>query len=107
MGPTPENRTALLAGIRAMIDAPLEGAVEELERVLTDGYAHALALEAERLRIERRLGEVAAEIAEGDEAAVGELARLSTRLRDANGDLVELRDVLTSLRDRYAQLRAA
>ncbi len=34
-----------------------------LERRLTDGYAEALALEAERLRIERRLGEVDGELA--------------------------------------------
>jgi hypothetical protein len=30
-----------------------------LERTLTDGYAHALSLEAERLRLERRMSEVA------------------------------------------------
>ncbi len=34
-----------------------------LERRLTDGYAKALALEAERLRIDRRLREVDAELA--------------------------------------------
>ncbi len=34
-----------------------------LERRLTDGYAAALALEAERLRIERRLDEVDGELA--------------------------------------------
>jgi hypothetical protein len=34
-----------------------------LERRLTDGYAEALSLEAERLRIERRLGEVDGELA--------------------------------------------
>jgi hypothetical protein len=54
--------------------APEDGAgaptLATLERRLTDGYAEALALEAERLRIERRLGEVD-----------GELARLRPLLR--------------------------
>ena len=46
------------------IDALLGGAppVPELERTLTDGYATALALEGERLRIERRMDGVAAAI---------------------------------------------
>ena len=33
--------------------------LDAIESTLTDGYAEALALEAERSRIERRLGEVA------------------------------------------------
>jgi hypothetical protein len=60
--------------IAELLTAPEDGAdaptLATLERRLTDGYAEALALEAERLRIERRLGEVD-----------GELARLRPLLR--------------------------
>jgi len=37
-----------------------------LERTLTDGYAHALSLEAEQLRLERRMTELAGELLEGE-----------------------------------------
>jgi hypothetical protein len=64
---------AVLESIRSLIgaDAPLD----EIERGLTDGYAYALGLEAERLRLDRRL--------------------------------VELRELLTELRDHAARTRAA
>ena len=46
--------------IEALLVAPESGAdaptLAYLEATLTEGYAEALALEAERLRIERRLG---------------------------------------------------
>ena len=46
--------------IEALLVAPASGAdaptLAYLEEKLTEGYAEALALEAERLRIERRLG---------------------------------------------------
>src|SRR3954447_689802 len=55
-------------------DAP---ALAEVESTLTDGYAQALALEAERWRLERRLGEMA----RGGGADVGEeLQSLGKRL---------------------------
>ena len=45
--------------IEALLDAPANGAeaptLAHLEDKLTEGYAEALALETERLRIERRL----------------------------------------------------
>ena len=37
-----------------------------LERTLTDGYALALALEAERWRLEQRIAELAGELGDGD-----------------------------------------
>ncbi len=46
--------------IEALLGAPANGAdsptLAYLEEKLTEGYAEALALEAERLRIDRRLG---------------------------------------------------
>jgi hypothetical protein len=53
--------------IAELLETPEDGAgaptLATLEKRLTDGYAEALQLEAERLRIERRLGEVDAELA--------------------------------------------
>lgn len=84
--------------------ADAEPTLAELEETLTQGYAEALALEAERLRIERRLGEVARS-ATADHAA--ELRSLGSRLNSTDGELVRLRTTLGALRDRARVLRAA
>jgi len=79
-----------------------------LEDTLTEGYAEALALEAERLRIERRLGEVARSAGNGSENGVAqELTSLSRRLTTADGELASLRTLLGSLRDRARATRGA
>lgn len=53
--------------IAELLRLPEDGAgaptLSTLEQRLTDGYAQALSLEAERLRIERRLGELDGELA--------------------------------------------
>src|SRR3954447_2210679 len=84
--------------------ADAEPSLAVLEDTLTQGYAEALALEAERLRIERRLGEVARR-ATADHAA--ELRSLGSRLNSADGELVRLRTMLGTLNDRARVLRAA
>jgi ABC-type phosphate transport system auxiliary subunit len=80
---------------------------ERIEGTLTDGYAQALALEAERLRLERRLGEVArrADGADADDLAA-QLAEISTRLAQADGNLSDLRRLLRSLRERHRDARS-
>jgi hypothetical protein len=75
-----------------------------LEATLTDGYAQALALEAERWRIERRLGEVAREA--GQAGSASELTSLSERLTDADAELVQLRTLLRSLQQRARARRS-
>lgn len=87
-----------------------EGApsLARIESTLTSGYAEALALEAERLRVERRLGEVARDA--GEVAAHGladELTSLSRRLEDADGEIVRLRALLGSLQGRARAVREA
>ena len=84
--------------------ADAEPSLADVEETLTQGYAKALALEAERLRIERRLGEVV-RTATADQAA--EIRQLGTRLTSADGELHRLRTVLGTLRDRARVLRAA
>jgi uncharacterized membrane-anchored protein len=89
----------------AMVAA--EGDLDAIERTLTDGYARALSLEAERYRLEKRLAEATQDLQRGDtKAKTRELSRLAARL-DANaGDLGTLRRVLADLRRHAAAVRA-
>jgi hypothetical protein len=82
-------------------DAPLLARVED---TLTEGYARALAIEAERWRLERRIGEVARE---GGGDVGEELRTLGTELTRADGELVELRSLLGTLHERARRLRSA
>lgn len=81
--------------IHVLLDGPR--ARGDAEATLTDGYAHALGLEAERLRIERRIGELVRGAATGGPAG-GELADLSRRLTAADEELARLRGLLKTLR---------
>ena len=96
----------LCDSLDALIAAPTEhdeAARAELERTLTDGYASALSLEAERLRLERRIGHVAAQVSERNkDVKADELAELSLKLSRASGDLRELRERLVTLRRRVS-----
>lgn len=81
---------------------PEEGAgaptLDTIETTLTDGYAEALALEAERSRIERRLGAVVKDAGEVSAHSVAaELADLSGRLEAADNELAQLRTLLHDL----------
>jgi hypothetical protein len=73
----------------------------QVERTLTDGYAHALSLEAEGRRLQRRLAELAQSAHLGDtDGKAHELSQLAHRLDGASGELSELRAVLAQLRRR-------
>jgi septal ring factor EnvC (AmiA/AmiB activator) len=90
--------TELLQQIRSLISASARD-IDQIERTLTDGYAYALSLEAERSRIERRMTEVTQGIQKGDTAKKArELAELSERLDGAHVDLARLRALLGDLR---------
>ena len=98
--------------IRELLTAPEPSEatpfLERLDATLTAGYAHALQLEAERWRLERRIGEVAAALrTEGDGTDVNELASLARRLASVNEDVGSLRTLLTSLRARRTSIRKA
>lgn len=88
------------------IDALLGGAphVVELEQTLTDGYATALALEGERIRIERRMDGVAAAI-DADPQGAKELSALAERRAKLDHDLGHLRERLGLLKDRMREVR--
>jgi ABC-type phosphate transport system auxiliary subunit len=78
-----------------------------LERTLTDGYAHALSLEAERLRLERRMSELAGELDDGNhEQKAEELIQVSRRITGARAEVERLRGTLTELRARARAARS-
>jgi hypothetical protein len=98
--------------IRSLLDAPPTGddapSLDSIEHTLTSGSAGALALEAERLRIERKLADVASRLAdETTDEDASEVAQLGQRLSVADDDLVRLRRLLVSLRLRADEVRAA
>ena len=95
--------TELLDQIQALLAQPARD-LDRIERTLTDGYAQALTLEAERARLERRGMEAVQGIEGGDAAKqAGELAALSRRLEGNQDDLSALRAVLGKLR-RHAEV---
>ena len=93
--------------IEEILDAPASGdeapTLERMEETLTDGYAQALALEAERSRIERRIGEVAS-TADERSGLAEELTALAGQMRTADRELRKLRAALGRLQ---ARTRAA
>jgi hypothetical protein len=97
--------------IRTLLDAPRLGddapSIDAVEHTLTAGYAKALALEAERWRLERRIAEVASKLAGATDKEHSELVNLGRRLSTADGDLTQLRALLASLRVRADEIRSA
>jgi Mg2+ and Co2+ transporter CorA len=91
----------LLERIRALTEAMAEGPAlprSKMEPIVTDGYARALELDAECLRIEQRIDELTEETASGQRAPRGELAALLRRLHEASRQSTELRELLAPLR---------
>jgi len=102
----------ILEEIRTLLAAPPTGedapSLDDLEDTLTAGYARALALEAERWRLERKIAEVASSLGgTSTRGSHSELATLGQRLSVADGDLTLLRELLSSLRMRADEARTA
>lgn len=90
-----DDLSLLLDRIRLLVDRTPdehEADAEAAEHTLTDGYARALALEAERRRTERRVRELA-----GSVEAIGEQRVLKLRLEQIDDELAELRRLLGAL----------
>jgi hypothetical protein len=103
----PGQRTRLMKDIHTLLaQDPSVTPLDHVEDVLTAGYAHALALEGQQLRLERELWQLARErdAASDDAGSAGEL---NQRLCDVERELMHLRTVLVTLRDRARELRAA
>jgi hypothetical protein len=99
----------LLERIEALLAAAPAGkahSLPEIEHTLTDGYAHALALEGERLRVERRIEVVRAGLDRGDgDQDASELTLLLRRLGRIDEEVSSLRGRLRVLRGRARALR--
>ena len=106
----PDAIPALLEQIDELLAGPSTeepATLARLERTLTDGYAYALALEAERWRLERRISELAGELDDGNqELKAKELALLADRLASNANVLSGLRATLLQLRARATAVRA-
>jgi hypothetical protein len=90
----------VLTEIRSLLDQPTERARPAralVEKTLTDGYAHALALEGDRLRVERRLRELV-DTSERDETTDAEVATLASSAALLDRELADLRGLLAELR---------
>ena len=79
-----------------------EAARARFERTLTDGYARALSLEAERRRLQKQIGTLTATVGSGDADARRELTALLRQVKRQEGDLGTLRDQLGRLRRRHS-----
>jgi hypothetical protein len=91
----------LLERIQALADAMTNGPAlprSQMEPTVTDGYARALELDAECLRIEQRIDELTANSAAGHAAPRGELSALLSRFQEASRQSAELRALLAPLR---------
>lgn len=103
----PGQRTSLIKDIHSLLaQDPCLTPLADVEDVLTAGYAHALALEARQLRLERRLWKLARE-RDGAERDPVDADELAVQLGDVERELSYLRTVLVTLRDRARELRAA
>ena len=100
-----ETRT-LIERVHGLLAIPPRNRVS-IEEALTEGYARALALEAERRRLEARIAELAESLSSPAGAErVSELAELAGRRSRADVDLSRLRDALGSLRRHLAAAAA-
>lgn len=96
----------LLERIHALIDATAEGAGlprNEVEPTLTEGYARALELDAECLRLEHRIDRLTREVADGRPVPTGKLSGLLRRLHETEQQSVDLRELLAPLRELVAK----
>jgi hypothetical protein len=104
----PGQRTSLVKDIHTLLALePAQTPLARVEDTLTAGYAHALALEAQQLRLERQLWRLARELGDGPDVVAHEAVELTERLAGVETELRSLRALLVTLRDRARELRAA
>jgi hypothetical protein len=91
--------------IRSVLEAPEAGVgaptLDDIEYLLTSGYARAMSIEAEQWRVQRLIVDVALRLAdEYNELQACELRKLARELRGLDEELVEIRALISSLRAR-------
>jgi hypothetical protein len=105
MAEDPLDRVALLEDIRLLTAAPTP-LLEQVERTLADGYACALGIEAQRIRLQRELEGQAAGLSRRS-SRVDELAGLAMGIARADEELIELRAALVELAQTARRLRTS
>jgi hypothetical protein len=100
------DRDAVLQDIRVLTTAP-SPQLERVERTLADGYACALGIEAQRLRLQRELEGRAAGLSGGKATQVDEVAGLAQGIAQADEELAELRAALVQLAGMARRLRTS
>jgi|SoiMethySBSTD1v2_1073268.scaffolds.fasta_scaffold1083229_2 chromosome segregation ATPase len=76
---------------------------EQLERTLTDGYAQALTLEAERTSLERQVLRLSLDLDEHGEAMLSEVKELARQLHACDDSCERLRGELVRLKRRHSR----
>ena len=98
---------AVLGTVRELCDAPV-ASLDDLERVLTDGYACVLRTEDERRRLRSRLQNRAVTVSSnGARGEVVEIKALAQGIARAEGEIEALRAALETLAARASTLRAS
>jgi hypothetical protein len=103
-----DDLAPLLVRIRDLAehrDDASEPLLARMEHTLTDGYAHALALEGESIRIEQEIGRLVARVEDSEES--GRLRALTDRLARTERQLHRLRGLLDVLRVRQERVRSS
>jgi hypothetical protein len=94
----------LLGEIATLLDNPeSEDDPERLERTLTDGYAQALTLEAERTNLEREVLRLSLDLDEQGGSTPSEVKALAQRLDACDDSFERLRGELLRLRRRHSR----
>jgi hypothetical protein len=105
MAENPLDRTGVLHDIRELTEAS-SPRLDAVERTLADGYACALGIEAERLRLQRELEGRAATLTVR-RANVDQVAGLARGIARADEELAELRAALVELAKTAHRLRTS
>jgi hypothetical protein len=100
-----QDAADLYERLRITLDRADAGRVkiaDEIEYVLTEGYAYALNLELRPQRIEKRIVEL---VTKG-ETDSDELRKLARQKLDTDRELVSLREILAKLQEHCDELKA-
>jgi hypothetical protein len=100
------DRAAVLADIRELTTTSAPR-LEHVERTLADGYACALGIEAQRLRLQRELEGRAASLMDRQGPKVEEVVGLARGIARADDELAELRAALVELAKTARRLRTS
>jgi hypothetical protein len=100
----------LLERIRALIDSIAADSGlprrSDVEPTLTEGYARALELDAECLRLGQRIDRLTRDMSEGRSVPAGKLSDLLERLHETEQECADLRELLAPLREIVATAAA-